>query len=87
MPLAFKFLQQLDEVPQRASQAIYGPCGDQVELATRDALEHLVEGWSLVPALRPADPLVREGPDDLPAMALGDGLQLAALVLNGLAVG
>ena len=33
-----------------------------------------------------ADPLIREGLDNLPAVALSDGLELAGLVLDGLAV-
>ena len=45
-----------------------------------------VEGRPLVPALRAADALVRESPDDLPAVPVGDCFQLAALVLDGLAV-
>jgi hypothetical protein len=74
-------------VTQRAAESIHRPCGDQVELTARDTLEHRIERGPLVPTFRAADPLVCEGMDDLPAVPLSDSFKLAALVLDGLAIG
>src|SRR5262245_64880853 len=78
--------QEGHEVLEGAAKAIYRPRRDHVELASCCSLEHAVEGWASVAVLGPANAVVAELLHDLPAPALSHGQQLAALVLNALAV-
>src|SRR5262249_52433783 len=76
-----------DEVPQGAAQAIDRPGGDDIEFAPGKSLEQPIEAGALVPALGAADSSILERLDDLPAVALSSRLELAALILDGLARG
>ena len=77
----------MHQILQAAAQPIDGPCRDHVDLFPGNRLEQFVEARAAITALGTADALVFEHGHHLPAVALGDGLQLAFLVLDGLLVG
>src|SRR5439155_5730496 len=77
--------QENEQVLERAPQSVHAPCGYHVEFFPRHAVEQLVERRTFL--LGAADPVVREDPRDLPAMALRDGFKFALLVLHRLPVG
>src|SRR3981081_4859716 len=75
-------LQDTQEIDERAAEPVNRPGGDHIELLGVDGLQHCIETRPLVSALRTADACVLVDLDDLPARALGDALQLAALVVS-----
>lgn len=81
-----KLAEQRHQIGQRASEAIDAPGSDDVELTPGHALHQRVETGTTIAAVGAADALVVEDRDDGPAEALGDLVQVAKLVLGGLAV-
>ena len=75
------------QVAQVAPQAIDRPGHHHVELALAGVVQHGVEARPLVPALRPADPLVLVDFDHHPLAQLGNLAQLRHLALDRLLVG
>ena len=59
----------------------------EVEVPAGNTLEHGVQPWALLPALRTADAGILEDLGDNPAVALRGLLKLPLLVLDGLAGG
>ena len=59
-------------------------CRDALEVLAGHPFEQSVVAGAPVAALNPADAFVGEGGDDRPALTLGDGQQIAKLVLDGL---
>jgi hypothetical protein len=82
--LGVQFTKKRDEILQRATKPIYRPSGNLVELAARNAETEPVVSGPLVASLVSADPGIAEDCDYIPAVPLGDGLKLSALVLDGL---
>src|SRR5262249_46592436 len=83
-------LQRLDsakKVNKRPTKPVDCPGHDDVKLASGCILEHLVEAWTPIAALRAADASIVILLDHLPAAPLGDLPQNGDLVLDGLLVG
>ena len=66
-----------------AAETVDRPRGDEIELPRGSSSHQGLQTRAPVSALRAAD-LVAERRDDLPAAALGDRLELALLVVDGL---
>jgi len=84
--LAVQLLQHLHQVEQRSAQPIDAPGCDQIELLAGDGLQQLVEPWALIPAPGAGNALVLEQGDYMPAVTLGNGLQIDLLVLDALMI-
>src|SRR5579863_6895527 len=84
---AVDLAEKTDQVLERAAQAIDRPCCDHVDLAPGNGFHQVIESGPLLSAVGAGNPLVREFLDDFPAMLLGNGLELATLVLDSLARG
>lgn len=81
-----QFRHSLLEVQNRATKTIHQPYEKDIEPTAHEVLEHLVERWSLVPALTAADPGVLVFLDDLEATVSGQCRQDDPLVRRGFAV-
>src|SRR4051794_34969021 len=79
-----QLLEQAEQVHEAASQAIDRPSGDHVELAAGNRLHQLTQPSTLVAALGTRDTGVLVDLDYLPAVPVGDRLQLTTLVSRGL---
>jgi hypothetical protein len=71
--------ERVDQIRQRAAQAIHRPDHDHIEAATRGVRQHRIQARSLVPALGAADAVVVIGCHDGPAALGGDSLERPAL--------
>jgi hypothetical protein len=81
-----QLLQGVDEVGQRAAEAVDRPGGQQVELPAHGILQHAIELGAPVASLGAADAGVGIDVGDLVTVRAGPGLEHAALVLDGLLV-
>jgi hypothetical protein len=84
--LGVEFLQHRQQIRQRSAQAIDWPCGHHVNFTPGHRLQQLVETRALITPLSTADAVVAINGCNIPTMTLGDGLQLAFLVADGLAI-
>ncbi len=81
-PLRPELHEDLQQALQAATQPVDRPGCNHVYVASRDGLHQPVETGALSSALGAGDAVIREHGDDAPAVALGNGLELAALVRN-----
>ena len=72
--LGVEFAEEVQQVDQRAAEAIDGPCRHHVDVAAGDGLQQRVEARPLVAALGPRDTGVLEKLDEAPVMALRSAL-------------
>src|SRR5262249_737425 len=78
-------LEDLDQVPQRASQPVRGPDGDHVELATDGGLQRRIELRALVASLSATNTVILVGGDHHMAGTFRPGLELLTLRVSGIA--
>src|SRR5208283_2867900 len=84
--VAMNIRKEGDKVLEAATQPVHGPRHDHVEPSSGRVLPQRVECWPVLARLGPADALVAINLDDDPAHAVGDGSQLALLVLSRLMI-
>src|SRR6266436_4838376 len=81
------FVQERDQVLQRAAEAIDAPSHHDVEFPPDRVAAQSVELWSLVPTLGARDPVISVDLHDLAVFPFGDSAQLPLLACAGLPVG
>jgi hypothetical protein len=82
--LVSEFSHERHQLLQAASDAVYRPGGDHVELAVCGVLAEPVECRALISALGAANAVVRVDLDDVPATLLRNALKLDTLIVCGL---
>src|SRR5262245_56315473 len=82
--LGVKFLQEAEEVHERPAEPIDRPGRNHVDLAPGDRLHDGLKAGALIAALGTRDTRILENARYGPSVALGDGFQLAPLVLRRL---
>ncbi len=84
--LGVKLAQEVQQVDQRASQAIDRPGCDHVDVAAGNGLQQPIEARALVAALGAGDTGVLEELDHAPAVARGDLFKFTSLVFGRLLI-
>jgi hypothetical protein len=85
--LAVDFIQEAHQVLQTASQPIYRPGGEDIELATHSGREHAVERGTLIPIISAAQTMIHIFLNDYPAHAFSYRAKFAELISGSLLVG
>jgi hypothetical protein len=68
--LGVQFAEEVEQVDQRAAQAVDRPCCDHVDVAAGDGLQQAIEPGRLSRPLAPGDTGVFEKVDHAPVIAL-----------------
>ena len=84
-PFGVQIAKKAHKVLQGPAKPIHGPCGNHIEITSRNTLAELVEARPLFAALAAGNAFVLEHCNDLPVMAGGNGFQFAPLIGNCLA--
>jgi hypothetical protein len=85
--LGMELAEEVQQVDQRAAQAIDRPGRDHVDVAAGDGLQQAIEARPLVASLGAGDPGILEKLNQAPAVARGDLFDLTSLVFGGLLAG
>ena len=85
-PLGVHLAQEGDEVLQASAEAIDTPARDHIELAPGNAAAKLIITRAPVATFGAADAFIAILGNDIPTVPLGDRLELAPLVFDGLSI-
>src|SRR5262249_21477618 len=86
-PAGFEVLDRVEQVDQRATQAVNRPSHDDIESPTTGVLEHGIEARPPVSPLSAGDARIAVDLDHIPTTPLGDLPMLADLTFRRLRVG
>src|SRR5215467_426235 len=79
-------LDRIEQIAQRAAQAVNRPCHDDIEFPPAVVREHGIEAMPSVSSLSPRDAGVAVDLNHIPATPLGDLAKLADLIFHRLSV-